>query len=145
MMITTLATPAVRIASESMGLARPEPKFAVLSAIRERRLVVQLFLCSHVDVARIPRSFRLLNTRFDCTREPHFPILVNDYAAANHTRRDPHRSGKIRLFTSYLIWPFKLSRQRRIGILPLPGHNDVTFRLVLRARSLIPGPAVTNE
>jgi hypothetical protein len=32
------------------------------------------------------------------------------------------------------------------GILPFyRGHNDVTFRLVLRARSLIPGPAATNE
>jgi hypothetical protein len=35
--------------------------------------------------------------RFDCAPEPHIPILVNDYAATNHTRRDRHRSGKIRV------------------------------------------------
>jgi Protein of unknown function (DUF1326) len=50
-------------------------------------------------------------------------------------------------FTSYLIWLSNSGRRRRIRWYPsfLPGHNDVTFRLVLRARSLIPGPAATNE
>jgi integrase len=33
----------------------------------------------------------------DLLRLPHIPILVNDYAATNHTRRDRHRSGKIRV------------------------------------------------
>jgi len=31
------------------------------------------------------------------------------------------------------------------GIHPFYRPSDVTFRLVLRARSLIPGPAATNE